>query len=266
VATTPIANLVEGTTVVHDETGIHVTQPYLVTGLTMTTSGGTPLLQALNATGLPVYGDPHPDDSTIYVSRIEPKPHAKTSRTEAKVYVTWSSPTEGNLNSVVTRYCGITLETRTNREADGAVIFVAYSKPEEPASRIEVGVARTTKAQGVLTYDLLVTEDPAQYTEYLNGISARPWRDRDRYVWKCIDVQIEKVKFRPGYHLMMAFREDPDTHLEVCYYRTAQGFIPSDIELPIVMDPGAVGNGWRTVLPKGTFLIDFNNLTLPTSF
>lgn len=261
-----ISELVENARASWTTNGIMATREFLVTGLTSTTG---PLLQAMTAPNLPLFGDPHPDNGLIYVSGIEPTPFAKNSRTEARVLYTYTAPSGNNLNQVIQSYSAFTREVPTNFDWEGDLIRVNYFTGANQVNLPEaIGRVSGASAEGALVLDLLLSTDPTAYIDYLNVVNDSPWRGRPPYTWWVSAVNVEKSKFQSGWQLKMVIRYREETWIRPSFYRV-NGIIPADIQPLTPQDflPYNAGNGWTTVLPRGLKLGDLNGLNnLPTSW
>ncbi len=217
---------------------------------------------ALSASGLPAYGQPHDTIPNVWVNRRAPKPFQK-SRSEVQVEIQYGPPNLGDTPETIVRFNGTTRETRTSYDRDRQLIKVNYTPTGGSALPEQIGQVRGSKALGVLTFDYVVPTDPSGLLVYLNKVSSAPWRGGAAYTWFCSDMQIEKVLYRPGWRLHLAFQYDEETFIPTAAYRLLTGVIPKDIDTPIVKT-NLTGNGWTN--PKINGETDFTTLALPTTF
>jgi hypothetical protein len=264
--------LIEGASVVEDSTGLTVVRHFVVYGLT---TGRRLLIDALTAVDsanatkkIPEYNEPHPDIDTVFASKIEPKAFLN-SRTDAHVYVTYR-PLQfdlGSSSSPIVTFYGSTREVVTNIDAQGRTIKVGYT-PSTAGSGYprQVGLVTGTKAIGLLTFDFVSYNSPDGLASNLNKINSRAWRGYGKYAWLCSTVEIEKIKFRPGWHIRMGFQLDPELFSKVAFYRLQNGVIPNDV--PDAIDktrPNMAGiQGFSVVLVNGE--TDFNSIGLIAGF
>jgi hypothetical protein len=248
-----ISELVTEADARQNQNGLSATRAFLVTGLTSTTG---PMLQAMLTDGIPQYGEQHPDFPLIYVIDVHPTPFLKSSKTEARVVVTYGPPTGNNLANTHTELSGFTRETRTNFDTEGQVIKVFYAADQGPGgtSNPEVGLVTGYKSLRVKVFEFITIDDPTTLSQFTNAVNDNTWADGAPYTWRIDRVEVAKAQFIAGYRVRVIAVYDPETWLKVAMWRDIHGHIPADIETPITMEPGAVGNGWHVVLPRGLFL------------
>lgn len=255
-----VREIIENARAVVDINGKTLVCEYLVTGLDPL-RGSYALMDA--AAAVPQYGTAHTTDGTIYVSAIEPQPFAKNSRTESRVKVTYRSPSFDNLVETLITFEGTVYERESARDRDGKPIKVKFTVggvdfDEQPA------LVMTSVARGLLTFEYTVSSDPSAMVTNLNKLNSSAFRGGAKWTWKCVDVGIQKIVYRAGWRIRLAFEYDENTHLATAEYTLLNGYIPNGIDSPV--DKSFVGqkNGYTNALMH--FERDFNTLSLPSAF
>lgn len=270
-------DLIEHASCTEDANGITIVRGHLVSGLPV--GSGTLLVArvAVDSTDpgkfIRKWGDPHPDDPTICVARIEPKPFAK-SKDQAIVLETYRPPDLGNIQSPIVRFTGTTREVTTSFDADGVRIQVVYDPkitngdfPNKvtPANS-RTGRVSAHKAFGVLTVDQIVYNDPSAKMVYLNTINSSNFRGYPKWSWWVRCITIEKQLYRSGWREHWEIELDGDLYTKVAVWRDLNGEIPSNIYggLPIDKRRDDAFNGVTIVRVNGQK--DLNAIGLPTGF
>jgi hypothetical protein len=266
-----IPDVREHANVVEDTNGITVVRGFQVNGLT---PGSGTLLEAMSASGVPQYGDPHPDRPDIYVARREPKPYLNAND-QAWVIVQYRPSDLSNIQSPIVRFTGTTREVQTSFDADGVRIQVAYDPkitngdgpdPITPANS-RTGRVGGHKAFGVLTVDQIVYEDPSPKMVFLNTInSSNVPRTSRSGAGGCGTYTIEKQLYRSGWREHWEIELDGDLYSKAAVWRDLNGEIPENVYggLPIDKSQEAIFNAVTIARVNGE--MDFNAIGLPTGF
>ncbi len=260
-----LSELIQNTELVEDENGISYKTRVHVREIDP--GQPCPLFQALNATGLPVWGQGHPIIPGIKVRSRIPRPFSQ-SRTESQVELVYRSPDAQQFDPndrPIVRFRGFSREVQSNKYPDGTTIKVPYY-PQGRGQKAQVGKINAYKAFGVLEFEFVRNSDPSWMLKYLNKLNQNPWRGGAKYTWHCAEIGIERQKGRPGFLMHAAFIYDEETHIKTAFYRMDDGKIPEDVAEKI--DPytemGSLPFGYRNVAPA--FSADFNLLGLPSGF
>lgn len=259
-AVTIVEDLIDGADFEVAGTGKTCVRAFRVYGLTPGTGIWQQAVDELSAQKGVAYFSSHPNDGTIYVTRIKPKPFPARSKTSVKIYVTYTTPDFGNTPETVLAFNGSIREVQTERYVDGRLIWVAYTSNGTTA--YQLGRGRKTKATGVLTFRMEVPDDPEDKLAYLNKVNSRTFRGQPKWTWKVADLTIEKVRYRPGYKFCGAIAYDEETHLHTMLFRDRiTGDVPYDIESGFDLTTPS-GNGYVNDLLSYT--ADLNGLGLPS--
>jgi hypothetical protein len=257
------SELVEEQTCFEDDNGLVATRVFGVTGITSITGA---LIQARTATGVPVYGETHPDAPDIVCRRITPKPWAGKSRTDAKVICEYRAPDFGAAVSPVIRINGLTRDVPTNFAYDGKPIKPEYF-PAGGGTLSGIATVIAPQAFIVLEYELLLPQKPSVLT-YLNKINSSQFQIGGKWMWWCSELDIEKELYRGQFHCHFVFQFNEKTWIKPAVYTDPiTGYPPDDIEPnPDYTITGTVGGrgGWRNVPVNGE--ANFNALNLPLAF
>ena len=267
-ATATIQNMIRDSQVTEDDTGLMIKESWLVTGLTKTAR--SPLYDALQASGLPAYGDAHPAEGEVYVKSRVPKPRLN-SHTEAIVDITWRPKDFGQFTPTLAprvQFHAFTREVQTSKNRDKTPIKVRYKTTIDGTDTIKERIARVNdyKAMGTLEFDWAVSSDPSSILSYFNTYNSSAWRGGGKWCWHFADIAIEKQKYNPWWNVHATFLYDDETFIRTAFWTDKDGNIPKDVDQPIdpYVEEGSTKYGWKNVRTRDDS--DFNSLGLPTGF
>jgi hypothetical protein len=294
-AVTVTEDLVASSNFSVNRNGTRCVRVFLVEGLAGTRSSS---YLACSASGVPRFGQAHPDIPKLYVSAVNAQPLGKDFKTTQRVTVEYATPELGalNLNGAATtiEISGSNGQRVINRWPDGALegqpILIDYSP--NPGSNLvtidprELTAAGADPAQNgghyydyaavpclspntVVSFTRRESNSPlAQSLKYRGRLNKSKWQGGDPGTWLCRGVDGNAISGTGDasvrtWEVTYEFEHCPieGGWTQVCYFRDARtGTIPPGIHVD--PRPGNVrGNGYTKVRPYA--MVEFNNLRLP---
>lgn len=273
-----IEDLIDGAESEVSSSGKTIVRAFRVYGLTPGTGIWQQTYDELNAQKGIDFGVSHPNDGTIYVTRIKPKPFPARSKTSVKVYVTYQTPGVDSFNRSETQisFHTVSRSTTTNYDADGDPIYVSYYPPtaqsgEGPGATLnhQLGNANKIESTGILEVSREEPDNPQGVLKLMNCINSQAWQGGQKGTWRCCDIAIQKIVSRPGFRVRYMFEYRQWGWLHTLVYTDGVFGVPADVQPKLSVGPTkslaiALHNGYVNTYLDG--FSDFNILNIPVFF
>lgn len=220
----------------------------LIGGITPT--GDLPVVQALNATGLPPRGDALGTTPPLYAQEFHPRPFARNSKTRMWVDVVYRPPIFDPIGETIFELRSTT-KTVTRAYANGRKIEVPYRPSllgigDNVPMRPQTAQLTDTVGVEVLTVDYVTFSDPVSALRpFRNAINDSGFNGAKKWCVFVSEIAIRRVRFQAGWSVRIEMLHDPETWLQTAFWRDIGGIIPNDIDVlaASTADPGAPETG-----------------------